>query len=1435
LERFSFLNPKGQFGHRKEGDSCPYGADIIEEKEMALLLGLKVLVFSKDRPLQLDGTLRSFFARVSEKGVSVTVLYTTSSPQQEDLYRKVQAEFSQVNFIRETVFKQNLLQALVGCRYVLFLVDDNIFVRDFSLEENLEDLSAHPQALGYSLRLGENTTYCYSLNRSQPKPVMQVCASGTRAFTWVGAEADYGYPLEVSSSIYRASDILPLLSQLEYKNPNSLEGHLAESVSALASRLPLLLCPPQSLTFCAPINKVQSVADNRAGERFGISAEALAEEYRLGRRLDVQSYYGFVPNACHQEVELVLTPPAARAAKVAVIIPCYKQAEYLGEAVASVAAQTYKDWECYIVNDGSPDNTSDVARKLITQYADKNLFLIEKPNGGLADARNYGIAATNAEYILPLDCDDCLEPHAIERLVSAIRHSSEYDIAYPNYTRFGADQGAVVCIREAEFLNPGRCDNGLPYCSLFRRTVWEKVQGYNTNMTWGYEDWDFWLGAFANGVKAKHVEEFLFRYRVKTSSMLTNALKHDAELKSQLVLNHKNLFNTESLAWAEKIGGTRASRKFPPPKNAVQVVAKRPEMAPLETSVKKVTMTKESRDWSELQSLFQKCKAAPSNRRISRQLAEVIDSLRFSAYSHLASGARDHYLKLGSGSVQQCLAIVEQLLSDSTLFKADLHEMAAILAIQEPRLDIAVAHLKKAIACDPQCSGAQVLLETIEAENPTTSVESSAAPCEVSIVIPLYNARNYTEQMLNSLFQTIGNISHEIIVVDNASSDGTRELLEKQQDKIRSIFNQANRNFSGACNQGAALATGRFILFLNSDTILLPNWLPPMLSVMAKDSKVGVVGNKHIYPDSEKLHHAGICFDNNKHNSHYLVGADKNDPRVGFERDFQAVNGACFLIRRELFSRVGGFDEAYKNGCEDVELCLKVREAGFRVVYTPDSVIYHYGQRSPGRGVNDDKNMQLFMQRWASKIQPDVELLQRQDAAMLSKHVKPTQQVAMTNVTLSSSIYSAEAIAALSQGGQKAPAVLLASAIETVASQAPREAVIGVDARTLTLEQSIERGIGHYSFNHIKAVIEGKPDWHFKLFAESQEQSETMRELEKLAHYSNVEVLDVAKIREHKLDLFHIMDPMCLVESFDNPFRYTDGVKLSLVFFDLIPLCRRAEHFDRWRPLTRRAYMSRLRELRQSGAQVLSISENTAKDLEIHAGIDRERLTVILAGLNKSALAAPSSEQIQKTLKKYGIHKKFFLTVGALDSHKNFQTTANAFVSAQAQEQMQLVLVGSMNDGAKKGLKETFAQRGINNVVFTGFVPREELECLYAAARALVYPSLYEGFGFPVLEAMAAGCPVLTTDVTSIPEVAGDAAIMLPPGDVRGFADAMIMLCKDEGTYHRLVASGRRQAEKFTWGKVAAITIKTWEQLLLANSAECYPEATKLGRQELQV
>ncbi len=265
------------------------------------------ILFSKDRALQLDAALSSMFRHgTSLENLTLTVLYATSDENHAALYQRLEQRYPGVQFRRQTDFKRDVLALARTAEQILFLVDDNLFVRRFSFNECSDALIRHTDVLGVSLRLGENTRYCYSLDRPQSTPGFHELEGSMLKFTWPGQDCDFGYPLEVSSSLYRAADLLPLLERLDYADPNGLEAGLAANVGLFYGHRPALICPPRSITFCAPINKVQEVCDNRAGERAEHTPEHLADLFRDGHRVDVSRYDGFVPNACHQEIELSL-------------------------------------------------------------------------------------------------------------------------------------------------------------------------------------------------------------------------------------------------------------------------------------------------------------------------------------------------------------------------------------------------------------------------------------------------------------------------------------------------------------------------------------------------------------------------------------------------------------------------------------------------------------------------------------------------------------------------------------------------------------------------------------------------------------------------------------------------------------------------------------------------------------------------------------------------------------------------------------------------------------------------------------------------------------------------------------------------------------------------------------------------------------------------
>ncbi|MBI5189395.1 MAG: glycosyltransferase family 2 protein [Nitrospirae bacterium] len=214
--------------------------------------------------------------------------------------------------------------------------------------------------------------------------------------------------------------------------------------------------------------------------------------------------------------------------KVSVVIPCYNHASYLPEAVASVVAQTFRDFEIIIVNDGSPDDTADVAGALVEKHPDVRIRLLNKKNGGLPAARNSGIEAAAGEYILPLDADDVILPDTLMETVRVLDENPAVGVAYPRMGLFGElPEGAD---RSVTYLTPydfGRlaAGNHVPVCSLFRKKAWKEVGGYKVMKAKGFEDWEFWITLGEAGWYGMPAEKALFMYRVKAASMFTDAVK----------------------------------------------------------------------------------------------------------------------------------------------------------------------------------------------------------------------------------------------------------------------------------------------------------------------------------------------------------------------------------------------------------------------------------------------------------------------------------------------------------------------------------------------------------------------------------------------------------------------------------------------------------------------------------------------------------------------------------------------------------------------------------------------------------------------------------------------------------------------------------------------------------------------------------------------
>lgn len=225
--------------------------------------------------------------------------------------------------------------------------------------------------------------------------------------------------------------------------------------------------------------------------------------------------------------------------KVSVVVPSYNQGNFLEEALNSVLAQTYTNWECIIINDGSIDNTEEIARKFLSK--DKRFRYIKQSNQGVVAARNKAISVSVGEYILPLDGDDKIANTYIEKAVKILESNKQIKIVGCEVEKFGAQTGRLYLPTFS--MKTMLAINCFVVTSLFRKEDFEQVGGFNNNMTLGLEDWDLWLSLLENGGDAKRIPETLFFYRFKEGESRNNRKQNiDNEVKKRIVSNHPFLY-----------------------------------------------------------------------------------------------------------------------------------------------------------------------------------------------------------------------------------------------------------------------------------------------------------------------------------------------------------------------------------------------------------------------------------------------------------------------------------------------------------------------------------------------------------------------------------------------------------------------------------------------------------------------------------------------------------------------------------------------------------------------------------------------------------------------------------------------------------------------------------------------------------------------------
>jgi len=226
---------------------------------------------------------------------------------------------------------------------------------------------------------------------------------------------------------------------------------------------------------------------------------------------------------------------------------------------------------------------------------------------------------------------------------------------------------------------------------------------------------------------------------------------------------------------------------------------------------------------------------------------------------------------------------------------------------------------------------------------------------DLSIVIVSYNVRDCLPDCLDSIRNHLSAISYEVIVVDNHSSDGTPEFVKTAYPWVRLISNPSNAGFGRANNQGFDIASGRLTLILNPDTFLLDDSLLRMIERIDQDHRIGAVGPKTLAADRLSVQPTccrrapSLADELRVELLAQIPGATRRLSRApppdqySTERDVEALSGSCILVRSDLLRRLGGFDTDFFAYAEDLDLCSRIRDSGFRLLYLPAATIVHVG------------------------------------------------------------------------------------------------------------------------------------------------------------------------------------------------------------------------------------------------------------------------------------------------------------------------------------------------------------------------------------------------------------------------------------------------------------------------------------------------------------
>lgn len=721
----------------------------------------------------------------------------------------------------------------------------------------------------------------------------------------------------------------------------------------------------------------------------------------------------------------------------------------------------------------------------------------------------------------------------------------------------------------------------------------------------------------------------------------------------------------------------------------------------------------------------------------------------------------------------------------------------------------------------------------------------------IAVVIPNWNGQEFLGQCLDALKKQT--VEHKVFVVDNGSIDNSKEIISNSQ--AEGIYLDKNYGFAGGVNRGIERAIDEgfeFVYLLNNDAKPASNVLEILLDKALSDKRIGIVTGKFLTFDGKKLDSTGDFY--STWGLPYPRGRGSTDLNAYDEAtDIFGATGGASLYRCEMIKDIGLFDEDFFAYFEDVDLSFRAQLRSWKVVFEPKAKVFHHigGTSKKLKGFatyNSFKNLPwlliknvppgyLFKFGWRFMLAraffmvsaifrgEGLHAIKGDWQATKGLPKKWQQRRAVQGRSTASNQEIIEKI----YPGIPSNYLRLRSIANKISGPSQedkhKKPIIAIDLRCLD-GPSKYRGIGKYLQDLLSLLIPKlTKDYTVRLYIQDPNNLEG---IDKKA-LSSCEVMEVKKsLLSHLPDKLFRRAKMFLPSSqkttrklpmieeaglflqtyIENGVSKNKNTKTLSIAYDLIPLLFADQYFNRsdlgydpksWlvrlsRTLDKFFYVRGLRGYNNS-TKVISISENTKETLVESLGVKEESIEVSYPGVPDASTSAGEKFDPPKT--------PYIVYVGGIDYRRDLIGLVEAFEILRSKADFKLVLAGRDFDDLhdKKLTKKLAESKFRDDIIIHGYISEQAKHTLMRQAVALVYPTLYEGFGIPIVEAFRDSCPLITYRNSSVVEAAGDAAIYAESPEQ--IAEAVIKLQNNKEFRAEMIKAGLEQSKKFTWQKAA--------------------------------